>query len=253
MMLESLKHGDSCFITLTYDQKHLPSNGSLVPKDTQDWLKRLRKAISPKKVRYFLVGEYGDDTWRPHYHVALFGLGQMHSHLIHSTWGKGHVLVGDLTPQSSAYIAGYVTKKMTSPNDPRLGTKHPEFARMSRKPGIGGTAMDDLAESLMTSHGSDLILKTGDVPTSLKHGPKSMPLGRYLRQKLRKRIGLDEEKIKQEKIWEYSAEMCQVLEEALNNKENRKKSFKTILVEKNRQRVLNLEARYNIYKKKGTL
>lgn len=72
LLLEQLKHGDSCFLTLTYDEKHLPEGGSLVPKHAQDFLKRLRSKTN-LKLRYYLVGEYGEDTERPHYHVALFG------------------------------------------------------------------------------------------------------------------------------------------------------------------------------------
>lgn len=169
-MLESQKHGDNSFITLTYDPKNLPSDLSLNPKDLQDWLKRLRREIEPVKVRYYLVGEYGDQTHRPHYHVALFGYptcihGNSDSlclphpkHMcapcatITKTWGLGAAHLGSLTLESAGYVAGYVTKKMTNKNDPRLNGRHPEFARMSLRPGIGATAVQDLVNFLHTDH-----------------------------------------------------------------------------------------------------
>ncbi len=66
------------FLTLTYDDDHLPSNGSLVPKDLQDFWKRLRYYVDDSpfagKIKYFASGEYGDETFRPHYHAIIFGI-----------------------------------------------------------------------------------------------------------------------------------------------------------------------------------
>jgi len=149
MMLESYKHAENSFLTLTYDDEHLPARGSLDPSHTQKWLKRFRKAIAPRKVRFYLVGEYGDQSQRPHYHAALFGVGPdgivvnneycSVPDIVSRTWGKGHVMLGSLTSASAQYICGYVTKKMTSKFDPRLNGRYPEFARMSRRPGIGSS------------------------------------------------------------------------------------------------------------------
>jgi len=188
-MLEATLHGDSSFWTFTYDKEHVPSGGSLDPADPRNFLKRLRLAVGP--VRYFLVGEYGDETYRPHYHAALFGVG-MDDRRVDQAWGLGHTFGGELTPQSAAYIAGYVTKKMVSADDPRLGGKHPEFARMSLRPGIGAGAIPAIGGALNSSAGALLLGRTGDVPLSLSHGKQSLPLGRYLRRKLREEIGFDE-------------------------------------------------------------
>jgi len=155
-MLEANEKEDNCFVTLTYSDENLPGGvdgATLQPKDLQDWLKRFRSAIQPTKVRYFAVGEYGDRTWRPHYHLALFGWPQCRygfsrytdrrkdccscCDVIRETWGLGHIAVGSLETSSAQYIAGYVTKKMTFNDDPRLKGRHPEFARMSRNPAIG--------------------------------------------------------------------------------------------------------------------
>lgn len=197
LVLESYKHEHSCFVTLTYNDEHLPTGGNLSPADLRNYIKRLRKLCSPIKLRFYAVGEYGDRTQRPHYHLLVYGIGEGHTQTIADAWsiaGKalGHVVVGTLTFESAGYVSGYVTKKMTKADDPRLNGRHPEFARMSNRPGIGAAAMDDLANLLFTKHGSKQLALTGDVPTSLKHGSKNMPLGRYLRRKLREKVGLPE-------------------------------------------------------------
>lgn len=208
--LEALENHDNAFVTLTYDDANLPKDydgiPSLAPKDTQDWLKRLRRKIEPRTVRYFLVGEYGDQTDRPHYHVALFGHPTCLRHQtdlrngpgtccsvcssVQETWRFGSVHLGRIEPKSVNYLCGYVLKKMTSPDDLRLGGRHPEFARMSLKPGIGAGAMDDAASVLMQY---DLEKTIEDVPLFLGHGKSYKGLGRYLQGRLRERIGREKQ------------------------------------------------------------
>lgn len=205
LLLEQRVHDLSWFVTLTYTDEFLPSNGSVCPRELQLFLKRLRERI-PERVRYYGVGEYGDVTSRPHYHLALFGLGD-HGHVnpgdadvyglepcacpTCDAWGKGGVVFGDLTPQSAAYIVSYVTKRLTRRGDERLGGRHPEFARMSLRPGIGAPAVPVLEQALTTDVGAKSLLDTGDVPSAVRHEAKLWPLGRYLRRKLREEIGMD--------------------------------------------------------------
>ena len=202
IMLEADQHASNAFVTLTYDDEHLPEDGSLHAKDAQDWLKRYRRAIEPRRVRYFLVGEYGDATWRPHYHVAIFnGLACERGNtrysksgspccdacsLLASSWQRGAIHCGDLSAQSASYIAGYTTKKMTAKDDARLEGRAPEFARMSLRPGIGAHMMADVAHELLSL---GLEAEMIDVPANLRHGGKVMPLGRYLRRRLRESMG----------------------------------------------------------------
>lgn len=87
---------------------------------------------------------------------------------------------------SANYIAGYVTKKMTSVSDERLQGRRPEFARMSLKPGIGARALEAVALAMMRSKLDQSMV---DVPTGLRHGAEVLRLGRYLRRKLREEIG----------------------------------------------------------------
>lgn len=89
--------------------------------------------------------------------------------------------VAEFNQHTAQYCAQYVVKKMTRPDDPRLGDRFPEFARMSMRPGIGHDAMFDLADTVLKY---DL-----EAPKELRHGPKRWPLGRYLSRKLLEMTG----------------------------------------------------------------
>lgn len=206
LTLEGSLYTDNAFITLTYDDEHLPTVvgpqlpgdmhlATLNPLDLKNWLKRFRAAIAPHKIRFYAAAEYGDDTERPHYHIALFNYpscswGQTRPRqyccavcdLVRQTWGLGNVYLGTLEESSMNYVAGYVLKKLTNRFDERLMGRHPEFARMSLKPGIGADAMHDVASTVLEFN---LVEREGDVPSSLRHGKRIMPLGRYLRRQLR--------------------------------------------------------------------
>lgn len=262
IMLEACQYEDNAFITLTYDDEHLPKDGSLRPKDVQDWLKRLRARLAPLTIRFFLVGEYGDETQRPHYHVALFGFKScqwgnsrysatksrccVSCDLVRETWQHGNVFLGSLEDDSAGYMAGYVTKKMTSKDDPRLNGRHPEFGRMSLRPGIGYSAMWEVADAMLRYELDD---KLPDVPVALRHGAKELPLGRYLRRKLRSMVGKDE-KISQEAWYELQKEMLALRQAALADKAI---SFREYLIEKNAGRVAGMEARAKLYKGRRSL
>lgn len=208
--LEAMCHEQSCFVTLTYDKQHNPV--TLVPEDMRLFLKRLRTAY-PRPLRFYGVGEYGDRSWRPHYHLAIFGLsayehtfdlktGFVNSGPVFDAWKLGGVHVGELNPTSAHYIAGYVTKKMTGKDDPRLvqGDRvlHPEFSRMSlgrKKSGTGGLglgALKSIAANLTSNGGSGALLKAGDVPNEVRINGKLYPIGRYLRRALRQEVGWNE-------------------------------------------------------------
>lgn len=166
------QHG-SCFLTLTYRDSHectsrqlkkgyhLPSDGSLHPSHLRNFIKRLRKSL-PQKIRYFAVGEYGDESFRPHYHVILFnhdfsdsvairekeGIWLYESDTLSRLWPYGFSTIGEVNWQTAAYCARYCVKKVNGEkaneyylrHDDELGYEYwlePEFIRMSLKPGIG--------------------------------------------------------------------------------------------------------------------
>lgn len=163
---EASLYENNCFITLTYDNDHLPSDLSLNKKDLQKFFKRLRRYLDHHEnslpIRYFACGEYGDSTNRAHYHACVFnysfpdrelwsvrdGIRLYTSETLNTIWGKGYCVIGDVTFDSAAYVARYVMKKQTGKQsklkyqfvDDSTGEIHqvePEFNLMSRRPGIG--------------------------------------------------------------------------------------------------------------------
>lgn len=161
-MHEAQLHADNCFITLTYDNDHLPKDSGLDKTHFQKFIKRLRKSCN-HKVRYFHCGEYGEQTFRPHYHALLFGhefkdkelAGESNgipfykSQTLNGLWPYGaQNSIGDLTFESAAYVARYAVKKITGSVAPEYYTTvqpttgeafqiQPEYCTMSRRPGIG--------------------------------------------------------------------------------------------------------------------
>lgn len=265
ILLEASKHGDNSFVTLTYDPENEPPGRSLDPRHPQLWLKKLRKALGSFKLRYYLVGEYGDESSRPHYHAALFGVPTGLEDIVRSTWGKGHILLGDLSLHSAQYIAGYVTKKMTSWDDPRLLGRHPEFARMSLRPGIGATAISDISESILSNDaGLRLLASLNDVPSSLSHGSKSFPLGRYLKGKLRYEMGFTrdlsdyeiqrwKESLDRERVHTESAKVSLLYNDYIDSTRSAEKSWLTYMEEMKQQKILNLESRFKLYSSQRSL
>lgn len=214
----------SSFVTLTYRDESLPVGRSLCPRDPSLWLKRLRKSRpGGPPLRYYLVGEYGEADQRPHYHVALFGFPPCDAgstivrkgdklqrptccqpcRSLYETWGLGAIFSGSLEPASANYISGYVTKGLTNESDPvnatKLAGRHPEFSRMSLKPGIGAEWADRFAE---TVEANGLIRESGQlVPRTYMEGPVTKNLPRYLSNRVRKQL-LTEEGIKHEtNVW----------------------------------------------------
>lgn len=167
---EAQLHESNAFITLTYSPEHLPPDLSLRPADYQKFMKRLRKEIYPRKVRYYHCGEYGSENQRPHYHACLFGydfpdkrlvstrrgVKLYNSDMLAKLWPYGYSTIGDVTFESAAYVARYVMKKITGKAldqvDQDNGLKpyelinqdtgdivmrSQEYTTMSLKPGIG--------------------------------------------------------------------------------------------------------------------
>lgn len=158
---EAQCHENNAFVTLTYDDAHLPQYGSLHYPDFQKFMKRLRKKLGP--VRFYMCGEYGENFTRPHYHALLFGCrfsDQIRANSVYSQrpifrsptleklWPLGHSSVGEVNQATAQYVAKYALKKVYGDTaavhytrlDPYTGEiwqVEPEFARMSLKPGIG--------------------------------------------------------------------------------------------------------------------
>lgn len=180
-------HAESAFATLTY----AGSAFSLIPSDLKAFVKALPKAVG-RPVRYFAVGEYGEQTMRPHYHLMLFGFSFLERERVEDCWRYGHTQVVPYSETLAQYIAGYVSKKMTAKDDERLEGRFPEFARMSNRPGLGAEAMKRLARDLTSSEANARALANGiDVPGEVRVAGKLYPVGRYLKGKLREGVGWD--------------------------------------------------------------
>lgn len=164
IMHEASLYDANCFITLTYDDAHLPADGSLDRRAFPLFMRRLRK--TGVKARYYHCGEYGEQG-RPHYHGCIFGynfpdrvqwttrnsLRVDRSATLERLWSMGISEIGSLTFESAAYVARYVTKKITGAKaashyervDPCSGELiqlEPEFGTMSNRPGIGAGWID---------------------------------------------------------------------------------------------------------------
>lgn len=189
--LEASRYEENCCITLTYNDVHLPEPdrygvSPVVKRDIQLFMKRLRKAISPKTVRYFCSGEYGSEKGRPHYHLILFGFtppdlvysfskkGEKYyrSDFIQKLWSVysfdryskqpvfdpiGFVSVGRVTWNTAFYTAKYLQKSVFR------NFIVPPFCLMSRNPGLGFNAL------------TQTVVDTG----KLYYNGKVYPLPRY--------------------------------------------------------------------------
>ena len=170
-MLELKSHdpNECWFVTLTYDDDHIHDYGHdifpgiLRKEDFQDFMKRLRdhcyRDFPGKDIRYFMCGEYGSHTFRPHYHAIIYslplpdikpfcktkkGFQLFESEYVEKIWKNGRVLIGKVSWDTCAYTARYVLKKATGikPDDYINQGLTPEFTLMSRKPGIGANYFD---------------------------------------------------------------------------------------------------------------
>ena len=193
MMLEAQYHESSYFVTLTYDDLHVPKSYypdpdtgeaipslTLVKKDLQGFIKRLRRRLEYLKrpqIRFYGCGEYGTSTHRPHYHIVVFGLclddleqlkvssqgfPYYRSKLIEECWSFGFSMVCDVSWDTCAYVARYVTKKWTGDYKDFYSTFNilPEFSLMSLKPGIARRYFDEHKDDIYRF--DELYLKCSD-------------------------------------------------------------------------------------------
>lgn len=142
-MHEAQMHKQNSFITLTFNDPALwarKNPKSLDVTDFQKFMKRLRKILSPKKIRFYHCGEYGEKSQRPHYHACIFGEDFSEDRVLYKTTAQGHrlytsttlnkawtdpitkmplgyAIIGDLTFESAAYTARYIMKKQSGKGD----------------------------------------------------------------------------------------------------------------------------------------
>lgn len=166
-----------CFITLTYDDFNLPKDESLNKRDPILFIKRFRKSIEPMKIKYYLVGEYGEignvitGLQRPHYHIVITGISALKAQSkISKCWQKGFIKVAPVTSGRIRYLLKYLDKQIHGPDAKKeYGNKLPPFATMSQ--GIG---IEYLKQN------SEIIEHFQGVPFN----GKIRPIPKYYREKL---------------------------------------------------------------------
>lgn len=194
------------FITLTYSPEHCPADYSLEHRDFQLFMKRLRKAIAPRKVRFFMCGEYGEKDSRPHFHAILFGLPipdlrglyrnqrgdqVFTSDWLANTWGKGFITIGKVNETTAAYVSGYLTKdgsrqfykEVESGGFPHPVTgervfRKPPYQCMSTNPGIAADWIDEFYPEVFRD---DAVVVSRKTPKGRKN-VKAIPPKYYLRR-----------------------------------------------------------------------
>lgn len=243
--MEYMTCGIACYITLTYDDDHLPGDGGVHKKELQNFFKRLRKRLFNErgiKIRYFACGEYGDQDGRPHYHAIVFGV-WLGLDLLKEEWGKGFVKRGYCNQKTCSYVAGYVAKKVGSKASIRDKDKPKEFQLMSRRPGIG----HDAAVKVIAQKVWKLKNHFQDAPQVISMGVKKMPLGRYMINKIRQTVGFDTVEHKERRLLKLSYEITQEYAEEVKKAKNANRSIRKLQAQKNEGKIQALEKRQEIF------
>lgn len=158
-MHEAERHERNTVITLTYATENLPAKGSIEPAHAVKFIKDLRAweeyragkgGRPPATFKTYGCAEYGEKGHRPHYHIILFGFdfddkvqangmppGYYTSDTLTEKWGRGGTQLMDLTFESAAYVARYITKKLTGPRAQEYGDRLPEQTVCVTQKGLG--------------------------------------------------------------------------------------------------------------------
>jgi hypothetical protein len=185
-------HDENSFLTLTYSDSNLQSP-RLDYGHFQRFLKRLRERTGVK-LSYFVTGEYGEKTKRPHWHCIIFGWrppdcvylrsndgGDLiyTSALVDDLWGYNDPEVkpnevGDVTFESAGYVARYAAKKLVHGDD---GHDYEPISKKSTRPAIG--------VSWLKKYWTD-VFNHGNCEVMTKNGPVSSSIPRYYEKWLQK-------------------------------------------------------------------
>lgn len=186
---EADQHEGNLFCTLTYSDEQLPPpGGCLVKKDLQDFLKRLRKRIAPRRIKYYAAGEYGGIYHRPHYHLILFNLylwehirtpanrgWQIHGGPLWEAWHHmGFIQADRFTPQTARYVSNYLLNKAFHKRS-AYGQLHP----FNIQPPFQ-TQSQGLGRAWAEARAADLYEHTG-----IRQGREILPMPRYYQKILK--------------------------------------------------------------------
>ncbi len=188
LRLEWLEHREAVFVTLTLDEANLEMCRNEVRMSELLRFISWFRDVFGEPVRYFGVGEYGEQTSRAHYHCILFGVPVTARSMVEQVWGKGSTQTLELSDQLISYIAGYVSKKWTKKTP---DGRPKEAARMSKDPGIGAYVGDKIGKKIPPHVLAKRLREIGDIPTEVRIGGKILPVGRYIAGRMRVAAGLE--------------------------------------------------------------
>lgn len=222
MLLEQAAHSESSFITLTYDDEHLPlvynpEDGEWVPtlekSHLQNFMRYVRRDMSKNglTIRYFASGEYGEKCGRPHYHAIMFGIGPQYREFFATKWKHGFVSAYEANSASMAYVAKYCLKGSADPGEAheklvmRAGDEYKRqdrkliiersvpivapFRISSKRPAIGATLAPNIADSLNPVLSRDLPPgASAPLLNSVRMGGQKYPIDRTLRGHIQKNL-----------------------------------------------------------------
>lgn len=189
LILETMVSGRPKFVTLTYDEWSVPNDFGLCPRDLTLFLKRLRKARNG--LRYFAVGEYGEKSGRPHYHLLIWKDPFLSESVVLRNWQKGLVEVETDKGDSASYVSGYVTKKLTDPSHRFLQGRHPEFTRRSKHPALGVPAVPALCKGFEVQKREWVDTWEKDFEFTFRYMGKEWPLDRLMKEKVLEYLGAE--------------------------------------------------------------
>lgn len=186
LLLEAAVSRFSAFVTFTLevpDAKKEEYCTYLDKRVVQLFLKRLRKRVPENRIRYLVVGEYGEKYGRAHYHALLFSSLPLHSAVLRDAWAQGNIDIGDVQPESIDYVLAYCLKSSSELSREKLErwdrdrrNAHPEFRLFSQ--GLGKAALPNLC--VPDRESGELILQR-----EFRVLGKSWPIGRYFRDRHR--------------------------------------------------------------------
>lgn len=194
-MHEAKLYDQNSFLTLTYDDAHLPEDRSLRYSDFQKFMRALRKHAKDRKIRFYMSGEYGGETGRPHYHAIVFNwdfpdklyfkksreFRIYTSKLLSELWPHGNHWIGSVTFESAAYVARYCLEKITGD----LAEQHyqgrtPEFNKSSNRPGIGAPW---LSRFMTDVYPNGMVVVNGKLAKAPRYYDKLFKRGATLQEK----------------------------------------------------------------------
>ena len=294
IVLEALLHKQVLWCTLTYAEENEPRSyvhpstgqiyeappgvrGTLSPDDLDLFLKRLRKKLPPKFLRYFAVGEYGSKSSQPHYHLFLFSFPPEMFHLVREAWcdpktklpiGMVRLDCADIHADGglrhvAQYTARYTVKKMSNELDKILHGRYKEF--QSHSLGIGSGSVDRLIDALGGISALKYVQTYKDIPRVVKYNGHTYVIDRYLRHKILERLPYGEKIIEARQAF-YKEEMSALLDRAKNNPKlmeevafdiGKNYTDQDLMIAQhqadNAQKVKNTETKHRLYQKKENL